>query len=415
MSDTPVSTSGMERQLAIYMGGARGEKPPHPVTYDALRERAREILPAEAFAYVAGGAGLEDTMRENRDAFRRWRIVPRHLRGVATRDLTVELLGRNLPAPILLAPVGVQGILHPEGELAPARAAAALGLPVVLSTLSSRPLEAVAEAVGDRTRWFQLYWPRDPELAASFLARAEFAGYGAVVVTLDLPLLAWRPRDIENAFLPFFVGEGLANYFSDQVFLRGLPASPADDPRPAIEKFGQVFAHPELTWDELGKLREMTRLPVLLKGILDPDDARRALDAGVDRLEPRRPAGRRRDRRARRAASDHRGGRGPPAGSTRQRRAMRGRRVQGSRARSAGSSRRPAVRVRPRRGRRRGSARPAAEPDRRARSHDGAVGLPLDRRDRPRYAPTTGRYGCLVEWISIDLKLSPPGPGPQFS
>lgn len=284
MSDTPVSTSGMERQLAIYMAGARGEKPPHPVTYDALRERAREILPAEAFAYVAGGAGLEDTMRENRDAFLRWRIVPRHLRGVATRDLTVELLGRNLPAPILLAPVGVQGILHPEGELAPARAAAALGLPVVLSTLSSRPLEAVAEAVGDRTRWFQLYWPRDPELAASFLARAEFAGYGAVVVTLDLPLLAWRPRDIENAYLPFFVGEGLANYFSDPVFLRGLPASPADDPRPAIEKFGQVFAHPELTWDELGKLREMTRLPVLLKGILDPDDARRALDAGAEGL-----------------------------------------------------------------------------------------------------------------------------------
>ena len=284
MSDAPVSTSGMERQLAIYMAGARGEKPAHPVTYSALRERAREILPAEAFAYVAGGAGLEDTMRENRDAFRRWRIVPRHLRGVATRDLTVDLVGRSLPAPILLAPVGVQGILHPEGELAPARAAAALGLPVVLSTLSSRPLEAVAQAVGDGTRWFQLYWPRDPELAASFLARAESAGYAAVVVTLDLPLLAWRPRDIENAYLPFFVGEGLANYFSDPVFLRGLAASPADDPRPAIEKFGQVFAHPELTWDELGKLREMTRLPVLLKGILDPDDARRGLDAGVEGL-----------------------------------------------------------------------------------------------------------------------------------
>jgi isopentenyl diphosphate isomerase/L-lactate dehydrogenase-like FMN-dependent dehydrogenase len=271
----------MERQLAIYMAGVGGERPAHPVGYEALRERARQVLTAEAWAYVAGGAGLEDTMRENREAFRRWRIVPRHLRGVGARDLRVELLGRALPAPVLLAPVGVQGILHPEGELAPARAAAALGLPVVLSTVSSRPLEAVAEAAGDGPRWFQLYWPRDPELAASFVSRAGAAGYSAIVVTLDLPLLAWRPRDIENAYLPFLVGEGLANYLTDPVFLRGLAASPADDPRPAIEKFGRVFAHPDLTWDELPRLREMTRLPIVLKGILDPDDARRALDAGA--------------------------------------------------------------------------------------------------------------------------------------
>ena len=273
--------TGMDRQLAIYMAGARGEKPIHPVAYEALRDRARQILPEEAFAYVAGGAGLEDTMRENREAFRRWRIVPRHLRGVGRRDLGVEVLGHALPAPILLAPVGVQGILHPEGELASARAAASLGLPIVLSTVSSHALEAVAEAAGDGLRWFQLYWPRDPELAASFVSRAEAAGYSAIVVTLDLALLAWRPRDIQNAYLPFLLGEGLANYLTDPVFLRDLTASPADDPRPAIEKFGRVFAHPELTWDDLGRLREMTRLPVVLKGILDPDDARRALDAGA--------------------------------------------------------------------------------------------------------------------------------------
>lgn len=284
MSETKQSTSGMDRQLAIYMAGARGERPAHPIAYEALRERARKVLSPEAYGYVAGGAGSEDTMAENRASFRRWRIVPRQLRGVVERDLGVEVLGHALPAPLLLAPLGVQGILHPEGELASARAAASLGLPTVLSTVSSRPLEAVAEAVGDGIRWFQLYWPRDPELAASFVGRAESAGYSAIVVTLDVPLLAWRPRDIENGYLPFLLGQGLANYFTDPVFLRDLPAAPAEDPAPAIEKFGRVFSNPGLSWKDLSWLQERTDLPIVLKGILDPDDARRAADAGADAI-----------------------------------------------------------------------------------------------------------------------------------
>lgn len=284
MSQAPRSTSGMDRQLAIFTAGARGERPAHPVTYEALRERARQILSPEAYGYVAGGAGSEDTMAENRAAFRRWRIVPRHLRGVEERDLSVEILGHSMPAPILLAPIGVQGILHPDAELASARAAAALGIPTVLSTVSTRPLEAVAEVTGEGVRWFQLYWPPDPELADSFLARAAAAGYSAIVVTLDLPLLAWRPRDIENAYLPFLHGQGLGNYLTDPVFLADLPVHPAEDPRPAVEKFGRVFANPGLKWDDLPRLREMTGLPIILKGILHPDDARRALDAGADGL-----------------------------------------------------------------------------------------------------------------------------------
>lgn len=273
---------GMDRQLEIYQAGARGEKPAIPVAPEELERRAAEVLAPEAFGYLAGGAGAEDTMRANREAFRRWRIVPRMLRDVSRRELGVELLGRPLPFPFLLAPIGVQGILHREGELAVARAAASLGVPLVLSTVSSKPLEEVAAAMGDAPRWFQLYWPRDPELAASFLARAEAAGFGAVVVTLDTSFLAWRERDIQAAYLPFLYADGLANYLTDPVFRAGLARPPEEDPREAVLRFAQLFANPSLTWEDLRFLRERTRLPILLKGILHPDDARRAADAGVD-------------------------------------------------------------------------------------------------------------------------------------
>jgi len=186
----PSTSPGMQRQLQIYLSGLAGEKPPFPLAIEALEARAREVLRPEAAAYLFGGAGGEETVQANREAFRRWRLVPRMLRGVGRRDLSVELLGHRLPAPVLLAPIGVQGILHPEGELAVARAAAAVGLPFVLSTVSSQPLEAVAEAMGPAPRWFQLYWGRDPELTVSLIRRAEAAGYEALVVTLDTMLLA---------------------------------------------------------------------------------------------------------------------------------------------------------------------------------------------------------------------------------
>jgi lactate 2-monooxygenase len=194
----------------------------------------------------------------------------------------VELLGRRLPAPILLAPIGVQSILHAEAELASARAARALGVPFVLSTVSSRTIEEVAASMGEATRYFQLYWPSDAELAASFVERAERSGYSALVVTLDTYLLAWRPRDLAHAYLPFLRGEGLANYFSDPVFRQGLEAPPELDPRPAVRRFAQVFSHPGLTWKDLDFLKRRAKLPIVLKGILHPDDARRAVDHGVD-------------------------------------------------------------------------------------------------------------------------------------
>ena len=265
---------------------------------DRLELAAKSALKTEAFDYVAGGAGGEDTMHANRDAFRRWRIVPRFLRDVSHRDLAVDVLGVKLRAPIMLAPIGVQGILHKEGELAVARAARSLGVPMILSTVSSYPLEVVASALGDTPRWFQLYWPRVDELAASFINRAEAAGYGVIVVTLDTYLLAWRERDIQNAYLPFFRGEGLANYFSDPVFQQAVGCDLRTNPARALEYFGQVFSDPSRTWADLGRLCRSTRLPVVVKGV---SRRRRPPGGGRgcrrrDRVEPWRSTTRRRSR-----------------------------------------------------------------------------------------------------------------------
>jgi isopentenyl diphosphate isomerase/L-lactate dehydrogenase-like FMN-dependent dehydrogenase len=277
----PPLSLGVQRQMEIYLNGLKGHKPAQPVAPEELEERARAVLPTPAYVYVAGGAGAEDTIRANRDAFRRWRIVPRFLRDVSRRDLGVELLGRRLPAPVLVAPVGVQAMLHPEAELAVARAARSLGVPMVLSTVSSTPLEAVAEALGESPRWFQLYWPKDPALAASLVGRAERAGYAAVVVTLDTYLYGWRERDLQLAWLPFAHGQGLANYLTDPVFRAALSAPPEEDPAAAARHFLAVVSNPALTWDDLAWLRRQTRLPILLKGLLHPDDARRAVQHGV--------------------------------------------------------------------------------------------------------------------------------------
>jgi isopentenyl diphosphate isomerase/L-lactate dehydrogenase-like FMN-dependent dehydrogenase len=204
------------------------------------------------------------------------------LRDVGQRYLSATILGTEMPAPVLLAPIGVQSIVHPDAEVAVARAASTLGVSVVLSSASSRTMEEVAQAMGPVARWFQLYWPRDPELTASFLSRAETAGYTAVVVTLDTFLLAWRPRDLTGAYLPFLKGEGVANYFSDPVFRSRLDKAPEEDLLAAVMQFQQVFLNPTVTWDDLASLRGLTRLPIVLKGIQAPEDARRAADLGMD-------------------------------------------------------------------------------------------------------------------------------------
>ncbi len=268
-------------QAEIFLRGMTGETPAQPVAIAALAEAARaQIGPREA-DYVFGAAGSEDTMRANESAFARWRIVPRMLRDISVRDLSVTVLGTELPAPLGLAPIGAQSIVHADGELAVARAAGSVGLPMAVSTVSSHPLEAIA-AQGGGPKWFQLYWPSDRRLAASLVSRAEAAGYEAVIVTVDTVVPGWKPRDLQAAWQPVLQGIGTANYLSDPVFRGLLERSPEEDPQAAIGQFVVQFTNPRLTWADLEFLRSRTTLPLALKGILHPDDARAAREHGID-------------------------------------------------------------------------------------------------------------------------------------
>jgi lactate 2-monooxygenase len=267
----------------IYARGMlAGETPTMPVSWAELERRAAEALEPRAAAYVYGGAGTEDTMRANLEAFRRWRIVPRFMRPISEPQLRTTVLGTQLPAPVLLAPIGVQTLVHPDGEVATARAASAIGLPLVVSTAASTSLEDVAAASDDSPRWFQLYWPSDDGITASIIRRAETAGYSALVVTVDNYVPGWKPRDLQHAYLPFLEGIGIAQFVSDPVFREALDRSPEEDIGAAIGHYISVFVNPAQTWDRLASLREMTSLPILLKGILHPHDAAEALRRGVD-------------------------------------------------------------------------------------------------------------------------------------
>ncbi|GAA1956670.1 alpha-hydroxy-acid oxidizing protein [Agromyces allii] len=317
---------GRATQSEVYRAGLSGDRPKVPVDVAALEVAAKKTLSAEAFAYLAGGAGAEATMAANRAAFDRWRVWPRVLRDVSRRDLSIELLGRRRPTPFVLSPIGVAEMAHPEADVAVGRAAATLEVPYVLSNQASRPMEEVAAQMRDASFWFQLYWSRSDELNASFVRRAEAIGCEAVVVTLDTSLLGWRTRDLDVAYLPFTRGLGIAQYTSDPVFAdlvrdrvaAGGAAGPKPRvtptllasalsiarsgshtmlvdggvaealrsplPRAAVETFLDVFSDPSLTWDDLASLREWTTLPILLKGVMHPADAARALDLGVDGL-----------------------------------------------------------------------------------------------------------------------------------
>ncbi|MEW1747571.1 lactate 2-monooxygenase [Streptomyces angustmyceticus] len=269
-------------QYEIYLHGMTGAVPRLPTDLTRLEELAERRLGPGPVGYVAGSAGTGSTADANRAALRRRRIVPRMLREVQDRDLSVELWGRSLPAPLALAPVGVLSIMHPDAEPGAARAAAAQGVPYILSSASSTPMEEVAEAMGDGERWFQLYWAKDREVTRSFLERAKAAGYTALFVTLDTPLLAWRPRDLDQAYLPFLHGVGTANYFTDPAFRAGLAKPVHEDPNAAVMHFLGMFADPAKTWPDLAFLRENWDGPIVLKGILHPEDALRAAEAGMD-------------------------------------------------------------------------------------------------------------------------------------
>lgn len=323
--DDPAASRGISRrtQSDIYRAGISGTKPAVPIDSAGLKAAARKALSAEAFAYIAGGAGAERTVAANRAAFGRWQVWPRPLRDVSARDLGVDFLGTRRPTPLLLAPLGVMEMAHADADLAVARAAASIGVPYTLSNQASFPMEQVADAAPQGSRLFQLYWSASDDLNRSLLARAEASGCEAIVVTLDTHLLGWRTRDLDLAYLPFTRGMGIAQYTSDPVFqqlVRERVSAPKTDaaavkvtpqavraaltiarkgaplmgggslrdnlrsplPRAAVETFLDVFSTPALTWGDLDKAREWTTLPIILKGIVHPDDAQSALDAGMD-------------------------------------------------------------------------------------------------------------------------------------
>lgn len=306
----------INRQQDIYSKGLSGEKPLVPVDFHELERRGWAAMSPEAYAYIAGGAGLESTMRANRESFERQRIVPRMLNDVSERDTTVNLFGRTLPSPFLLCPIGVLEMAHGDADQAVGRAAAAEGIPMIFSNQASQPMEKVADAMEDGGRWFQLYWSKSDDLVRSLVSRAESCGCEAIVVTLDTTMLGWRTRDLDLAYLPFLRGKGIAQYTSDPVFLESLknPSQSGNMTKPrlsletlktlkqigqswpggaldgissgkamaAVQEFIAVYSKPSLTWDDLKMLRDHTRLPILLKGIQHPDDGRKAVDYGMD-------------------------------------------------------------------------------------------------------------------------------------
>jgi len=338
---TSAAGTGRRRQDSIYRAGVYGRHPQVPTVYRHLAATAKRRLDARAYGYVAGGAGDEATQRADRAAFDRWSVVPRVLRDVSVRDTSVELFGRRLPAPLLLGPVGALELVHPEADLAVARAAASLGVPMVFSNQASVPMETTAAAMGDSPRWMQLYWSTSDELVESLVGRAEASGCEALVVTLDTTMLGWRPRDLDRGHLPFALGKGIAQYTSDPAFRRlveeraaaasarptGTAAGSVDRqprptvaamralvgmakawpgpllenlrsplPRAAVETFLAIYSRPSISWADLAWLRERTRLPIVLKGVLHPDDARRAVDEGVDGMVVSTHGGRQVDR-----------------------------------------------------------------------------------------------------------------------
>lgn len=274
---------GRNRLVELFSRGMQEGSPPSiPPSYGALEEAAREVLDPAVFGFVAGSAGAERTAEANERAFERWSLRPRVLRDVETRDLGVDLFGASWPAPVGIAPIGVQSIYHEKAELATARAAASLGLPYVHSTVASTSLEAAAEAAEGTTRWFQLYWSSNRDLMESHLERAESAGYEAIVVTVDSPIVGWRERDVEQGYFPFMDGEGLGNYVTDPVFEELVGGDPAENEAATVMTFLDVFGDATLTWQDIEWLSDRVDLPVIVKGITHPEDAMLAVGHGAD-------------------------------------------------------------------------------------------------------------------------------------
>ncbi|GGA93698.1 alpha-hydroxy-acid oxidizing protein [Puia dinghuensis] len=331
----------LDRQRSIFIKGLSGRRPLIPFEAATLRETAKRKMSTPAWAYIDGGAGDEKTIAANLAAFSRVVIRPQMMRPNASADLSTTLLGMRLPVPLLLAPIGVLDLVCRGADRMVAEACRETGIPFVFSNQAGIPMETCAAAMGDTPRWFQLYWSRSDELVLSFVRRAEACGCGAIVLTLDTTLLGWRSRDLALGYLPFLRGMGIAQYTSDKVFLELLrkgfvapgsgggqdampgsggdqsagampatgaapkpPITPAtiaallqlkanypgglwknlfsSEPLEAVRLFTGIYSNPALSWEKLAWLRQQTKLPILVKGVLRADDALRARECGAD-------------------------------------------------------------------------------------------------------------------------------------
>jgi lactate 2-monooxygenase len=281
MSDAP-RQFGPETQGAIYLRGLSGATPEIPTSFTQLETAAQQKLSPEAWAYTAGGAGLETAMAANRAAFQRHPISPRILAGAAQHNLGCEIFGVRTGAPILSCPIGVLEMMHPDADLAVARAMGRLNLPMVISSQASYPMEEIAKANGEGPRFFQLYWGKSDAIAESFVKRAEACGCKAIFITLDTVILGWRPRDLDLGHLPFLQSKGIAQYTSDPAFRALLNQPPEENPMAAAVQFTQIFSDPGLDWARIAKIRSWTKLPVILKGVMRADDAAQAVREGYD-------------------------------------------------------------------------------------------------------------------------------------
>ena len=305
---------GLARQKEIYLNKLSGAQSSIPFSYEELKRLGESKMDEEAKGYISGNAGDGSTSFENQDAFKKWKLVPRVLKNVVDRNMNIELFGQAFKAPVFLSPVGGLELAHPEADVAVAKAAAKLSLPYIFSSQGSFTMEDCAKVMGDETRWFQLYWGVEKQLAKSFVKRAEAVNCKAIVLTIDTSMLGWRTRDLDNAYVPFLRGIGLAQYLNDPVFWEITNAMPDEKVKAkitpeslefmiklakkfpgssieniktkraikAVKAFSKIFANPALNWDDLDWLRNLTDLPIILKGIVHPEDAQKAKDIGMD-------------------------------------------------------------------------------------------------------------------------------------
>lgn len=250
-----------------------------PFSPEELEAAAKAKMTKEAYGYTQSGAGGEETLRKNITSFEKYSLVPELLNDVSEVDTSINLFGHTYKQPFLLSPVGMLKTTHEDAELAVAKAAAKLDVPYIQSTVSSYSIEEVSEASGNSPKWFQLYWSNNEHISYSMVKRAEEAGYEAIVLTIDTFMFGWREEDMRNRFSPLREGYGKANYISDPVFLAMLTE---DTQEAVVGEILQNIYHPSLNWKHVTELKKQTSLPILLKGVLHPRDARRGIEHGVD-------------------------------------------------------------------------------------------------------------------------------------